>query len=187
MLKPSDILKQIRPPEKVPIMIGVFHTPEDLYHAAEKAMDKGYKGVEAITPYPIHGLDEVLKIPNSWLPYATLGAGLFGSSIMLWLQWWTSAVNYPLNVGGKPLFSWPAFAPIIFEGGELLGGVTTLLVLLITAYLCRPHALIKNKLDARFTDDTFALLIPVKDASEESSTETFMKGVGADEIRVLSV
>ncbi|MCX7834539.1 MAG: DUF3341 domain-containing protein [bacterium] len=187
MLKLSDIIKQIKPPENVPLMVGVFLTPEELYHAAEKAMDKGYKGVDAITPFPIHGLDEVLKIPSSWLPYATLIAGVSGSAFMLWFQWWTSSVNYPLNVGGKPLFSWPAFAPIVFEGGELLGGVTTFIVLLITAYLCRPRALIKNPLEAKFTDDTFALLIPISKENNQQDVETFLKGVGADEIRLLTV
>lgn len=183
----QNIINQVKPPKKLPIVLGVFLTPEDLYNAAEKAMEKGFKGVDAITPYPIHGLEEVLKIPNSWLPYATLAAGVTGSTFMLWFQWWTSSVNYPLNVGGKPLFSWPAFAPIVFEGGELLGGVTTLIVLLVTAYLCRPPALIKNQLEARFTDDTFALLIPVTNDTNQQVIEDFLKGVGANEIRILSV
>ncbi len=187
MLKLSEMISQILPPKIVPVIIGYFETPEDLYTAAVDAVAKGYQGVDAITPYPIHGLDKALKLPDSWIPYATLGAGLFGSSFFLFFQWWTSAVDYPLNVGGKPLFSWPAFAPVTFEGGELLAGTTTLAALLITAYFCRPHAIIKNQLDPRLTNDRFALIVPLHNPSESASIESFLKGHGADEISLLPV
>ncbi len=184
---PMELLKQLLPPKKIPLTIGYFETPEDLYDAAEAVMEEGFEGVDAISPYPIHGLEHVLKIPDSWIPYATLGAGLFGCSFMLWFEWWSSAVSYPLNVGGKPLFSWPAFMPIFFEGGELLAGTTTLAVLLLTAYVCRPHGIIKNKIDPRLTNDRFALLIPNNKPEDEKRAHEFLKGHGADDIRQLPV
>ncbi|MDK9699102.1 MAG: DUF3341 domain-containing protein [bacterium] len=187
MLKIKDVLAQIMPPAKVPLTIGYFDSPEHLVEAAEHAMDNGFKDVDAITPYPIHGLAEVLKISDSMIPWATLGAGLSGAALMLWVQWYTSAVDYPLNVGGKPLFSWPAFAPITFEGGELIGGVTTFVMLLITAYMARPHAVIKNKLDPKLTDNRFALLIPNFSHGDDVKAMEFLKGQGADEIRQLPV
>src|SRR5690606_6744825 len=86
-----------------------------LVEAARKVREAGFTKFDAVTPYPIHAIEEAVGIKRSVIPYVAFVAGTAGLLIGLFVTWYTSAVNWPINVGGKPLFSLPAFIPILFE------------------------------------------------------------------------
>jgi len=101
-----------------PEIFGVmaeFATPRDLLHAAEKVRAEGYVKLDAYSPFPVHGLDRVLGVPGSKVPWIVLAGAIAGGIGGLLLQWWTSAVDYPIKIAGKPFFSIPAFVPVTFE------------------------------------------------------------------------
>src|ERR1700712_1744957 len=95
-------------------MAGIFETEAGVLAAARKAREMGYAKFEAISSYPIHGMEEAAGIKRSWIPYVTFACALTGLSFGLWFTWWTSAVNWAINVGGKPFWSLPAFVPVCF-------------------------------------------------------------------------
>src|SRR5262245_37589460 len=111
-------LNRLNPFGKRPPLRGVlalYEDPDTLLRAAAQVREHGFAGADAYTPYPVHGLSEALGIRRSWVPYVTLVMGLIGAGLGLLLQIWTSAVDWPIIVGGKPFVSLPAFIPITFE------------------------------------------------------------------------
>lgn len=96
-------------------LLGEFDSPEALERAVDTLREQGYVRMEAFTPHPMPALEEKLGIPRSWSPWVMLAGGLIGASFAFCLQYWLNGVSYPLNVGGRPLFSAPAFIPITFE------------------------------------------------------------------------
>src|SRR5437868_14716011 len=94
---------------------GIWTEESKVVHAALKTRESGFIKFDAITPYPVHGMEEACGIKRSWIPYVTMVMGTVGLLAGLLLTWWTSAVDWPINVGGKPNFSLPAFIPILFE------------------------------------------------------------------------
>ena len=101
--------------KRVSGVAGIWSDDEKILIAAAKMRDAGYKKFDAITPFPVHGMEEAVGIPRSGIPWVTFFAGLTGLSAGLGLQYWMSVVSWPINVGGKPLFSIPAFIPVTFE------------------------------------------------------------------------
>ena len=96
-------------------VMGEFETATDLIRAAEKTRDAGYRQMDAYAPYPVEGLSEALGLRRSWVPFLTLIGGLGGGLTGFGLQYWVNVFAYPLNIGGRPLNSWPAFIPVTFE------------------------------------------------------------------------
>ena len=96
-------------------LLAEFERPEDLLAATRRAREAGYRSMDAYTPIPIHGLSESLGKTTTRLPWLTLMGGVIGAFSGYLLQYYVSVIAYPLNVGGRPLHSWPAFVPIIFE------------------------------------------------------------------------
>src|SRR3989339_160147 len=94
---------------------GIFDTPDEIIHAAEAAVKQGYTKYDVNSPYPLHGMNKVMKLPASKLGYVALIFGLSGTLGALLSLWWVSAIDYPIVIGGKPLFSFPAYIPVMFE------------------------------------------------------------------------
>lgn len=146
--------------------IGYFDDEHLLLAAARECRDRGIPVVDAISPFPVHGMDEALGIRPSRLPWVTLIGGAVGAGLGLLLEYWTSAVNWPLNVGGKPLDSFPAFVPVAFELTILFAGLST-----AGALFLRSRVWPGRKAPAGFeatTDGTHALILEERDASFES-------------------
>src|SRR5258708_40321217 len=96
-------------------LMAEFGGHEALVDAARRARAEGYRALEAYTPFPIHGLSEALGRRRTAVPLFVLIGGMVGGLGGYFMQWYSMAVDYPFNIGGRPLHSWPAFIPITFE------------------------------------------------------------------------
>jgi hypothetical protein len=166
-----------------PLWVGFFDDPESLLKGASQAKEMNFENLDAFTPYPVHGLESALGLKRSWVPYVTLICGLSGATLGYLFMLWTSALDWPLNIGGKPFHSWPAFVPITFEMGILFGGVSTFIALLVAANLPRFKPFV---IDPQLTNNRFALVIPEKQEKVREDIERFLTGAGAVEIKRIS-
>jgi len=166
---------------KKDFVLATFECDEKLLHSTEKVVSKNIDIYDIYTPFPVHGLDEAMGIKRSFLPYITLLAGLAGLGIALGFQIWTSAIDWPTIIGGKPFISIPAFIPITFEITVLLGAHTTVLAFLAT------NQLFPGKtpfiIDPRQTEDLFIMAIEKDKANVEDIT-ALLKESGAIEVKV---
>ncbi len=166
-----------------PSIIGFFNEPDELMAACVQARHEGFKKIDAYSPYPLHGIEEILDIKRSWIPRASLTALIIGAILGFSLQTWTHSYDWPINVGGRPFFAWPAYIVVTFESGVLLCGLTTLLSLFAACRLF-PNPFTKP-IDPDLMNDRFALLIPAgSEKMKDSATELLVR-MGADEIRTL--
>jgi ActD protein len=125
-----------------PAIYGVmaeFDDPSSLVGAAHRAREQGYRRMDAYSPYPIEELHAALGARHTRLPLIVLVGGLVGCAGGFYLQYWVSAVSYPLNVGGKPLVSWPAFVPVTFECTILAAALSAVLGMLALNGLPTPY------------------------------------------------
>src|SRR6266513_737161 len=95
-------------------VMGEFGTPEELLEAVRKVRRAGYRRLDAYAPFPIEGLSDALGLKRNLVPAITLLGGLAGCIGGFGFQYWAAAITYPLNIGGRPLNSWPAFIPVTF-------------------------------------------------------------------------
>src|SRR5947209_984650 len=120
-------------------VIAEFPDPERLISAIHRTRAEGYEIIEAYTPYPIEEVWEAIGHPKSRVPLLVLIGGLLGCAGGYGLQYWVSAVTYPLNIGGRPFHSWPAFIPVTFECTILIAGLFAVLGMLILNGLPMPY------------------------------------------------
>lgn len=120
-------------------VLAEFPDAESLVHAAEAMSAQGYRRMDAYTPFAVHGLAEALGFRRTRMPLVVLIGGLIGLIGGYYLQWWVSVVAYPLNIGGRPLNSWPTFIPVTFELTILSAALFAVLGMLALNGLPRPH------------------------------------------------
>ena len=146
-------------------VVAELDSPEALVRAAERLHELGFRGLETYTPFPMPELEPLLGIKRSRLPLAVLGAGAFGCAFAYVAQWWMTAVDYRLDVGGRPFNSIPADVPIMFETTVLLAGATAFFGSLLLSGLPRLHHPVFERAGfERTTIDRF--WITVSDAGE---------------------
>ncbi len=144
-------------------VVAEFDDPADLVDAARAARDRGYRRMEAYTPYPIKELDEVLPMWNL-LPTVVFLAGVLGAFTAFYMEYFVAAIVYPVNVGGRPLNSWPSFIPIMFELTVLFASVAAFFAVWFFAGLPAPyHPLFRVPNFRRASDDGFFLCIEARD------------------------
>jgi Protein of unknown function (DUF3341) len=160
---------------------GIFLTEEQIIKAATQTRDAGYKQFEAITPYPLHGMEEACGVKRSFIPYIAFTAAVIGLSLATWFMWWTSAVSWPINIGGKPLFSLPAFIPVMFELTVLFAALSSVGTLI---YVCGLPMIDPPIIDPDLTSHKFAVFISEKDQSfDAAKIEAMFKSLGASEVK----
>ncbi len=120
-------------------LVAEFLEAEPLLAATRAARKAGYKHMDAYTPYAVEGLGEALGMRFTGVPFCTLLGGIIGGVTGYGMQFYSATVDYPLNVGGRPLHSWPAFVPITFEMTILAAALCGVLSMLIFNGLPRPH------------------------------------------------
>jgi hypothetical protein len=163
-------------------LIAVFTAPDELLDATQSARMAGYPIHDAFTPFAVHGLDRAMGMKPSRLTWVCFGAAMCGAAFALWFQWWVSAIDWPLVIGGKPLNSLPAFIPVTFEFAVLSAGITIFLTLWARSRLWpgKRAALPVPGL----TDNQFALVLRADTAAfDTDAARRLMLGAGATEVR----
>ena len=162
-------------------LLGEFETPADLKRACKKVRDAGFTKWDALTPFPVHGIEEAMGIRWTILPWLVLGGGLTGMATAILLQWWTNAVDYPFLISGKPMWSLPANVPVIFELTVLLSAFAAFFGMLILNLLPELwHPLFGAKKQPRLTSDRFAIVIEAADPLfKRQQVELLLSGAGA--------
>ena len=157
-------------------LVAEFADPTELVDAAKQVKEEGYRDIEAYSPYPIKDLHEIIPVTNL-VPLICLVGGLIGAAIAWSMQYYIAAIDYPLNVGGRPLYSWPAFIPILFELTVLLAGCSAFFGALALCGFPRPHFPLFNL--PQFADATssrFFLCIEMRDPMYDSDlTARFLR------------
>jgi hypothetical protein len=172
--------------KKLPLhgVMAEFTEAEALVEAARAAYREGYRAMDAYSPLPIEGLAEAIGFRHTRLPLLVLGGGLLGCAGGFFLQYYLSVVAYPINVGGRPLNSWPAFIPITFEMTVLVASISAVLGMLALNGLPMPYHPVFNV--ARFalaTRNRFFLCIEARDPKfDRAATSAFLVGLGAREV-----
>jgi hypothetical protein len=165
-------------------LLAEFTTPEALLEAARRAHSAGYQHIEAYTPFPVEGLAEALGFHRTYIPLVVLLGGLTGGLGGYLLQYWINVIDYPLNVGGRPLHSWPAFIPVTFELTILVAALAAVLGMLALNGLPMPyHPLFNVPRFATVTRDGFFLCIEARDPKfDRVETRHFLETLTTGEV-----
>ena len=165
-------------------VIAEFANAEDLLHAVPKARKEGYQVMEAYTPYPIEELNDAIGHGPSRVPVLVLLGGIVGALFGFGLQYWTSVVDYPLNIGGRPYNSWVSFIPITFECTILFAGLAAVLGMLVLNRLPMPYHPVFSVPRFQFASrDRFFLMVLARDPRfRAGETFRFMETLGASHV-----
>jgi len=168
-------------------LMAEFDAPEQILAAAQRASRDGYTRMDAYTPFPMEELTEALGIRQSKLSLFVLCCGIFGGLGGFFLQYFGAAINYPLNIGGRPLNSWPQFIPITFEMTILFAAIGAVVGMIFRNGLPRPiHPVFNVDRFELVTQDKFFLLIESADPKfERTRTEKFLKSLKPTHISVV--
>ena len=152
-------------------LMAEFENSDDLLGAATAAYSAGYRQMDGYSPMPIHGLAEALGFRKPKLPLLVLLGGILGATCGYGLQYYTSVIDYPINIGGRPFHSWPAFIPVTFEMTILFAGLAAVLGMLALNGLPMPyHPVFNVESFRRATRDRFFLCIEAKDGQFDLTT-----------------
>lgn len=174
-------------PDNVYGLVAEFTTTEALLTAAGRTRAAGYRQVDAYTPLPIEGLAEALGFGHTRLPEAVLLGGILGGAVGYLMQFYLTAVDYPLNVGGRPLHSWPAFIPVTFEMAILGASLAAVLGMLWLNQLPMPyHPLFNVPEFGLASRDRFFLCIEAQDPKFDlMATRRFLESLNPTRISVV--
>lgn len=174
--------------DKIFGVTALFDTPNDIIAAASKTANSEYKKFDVYTPYPVHGMDAAMKLPPSKLGFITLFFGLSGTALAILLAYFTMSVDYPMNIGGKPLFSFPAYVPVAFEVTVLLGTLATVIGML-TFFFKFPHnshPLHDTAFMKAASMDKYGVCIEAEGSSfDAEAAKSFLAGIGGKSIEVV--
>lgn len=171
-------------------IIGVFDSPDAVRNAASRVRDEGYRSFETYTPYSVEGLEEIVHPgPKRFLPLLMFGGAVFGAAWGYWIQVWSEVVNYPINVGGRPYNSWPAFMVGTFEFMVLCAVAAGLFGLLATSGLPKLyHPVFEARSFARASRDRFLICIEASDPRfDPFSVGQILSELGAERIEEVRV
>ncbi len=168
-------------------IIAEFETPKQLLEAAKKVRDAGYRHYDCHSPFPIHGMDDAMGEKRSPVGWIVGVMGFIGGTGALTLEWWTSAVDYPFIISGKPYFSVPAFIPIMFELTILLAAFGAVFGMLhLNRLPMLNHPVFESERFEQVTDDKFFVSILAKDSQfDETKTAEFLESLGSDYVELL--
>ena len=161
-------------------IIGLFDHEDKLVNAIRAFKEKGIKITNTLTPFPVHGLENELGLKESRLHTAGFIFGITGMSLALFIMTWVSLASYPMNIGGKPYFSLPAFIPIVFEITVLFAAVGMVMVYMKRNNLSPGH--IPRIFDDRITDDRFVLLFEVDDNTTQEDIDAITSTLRSAEV-----
>ena len=147
--------------------IGVFEREEDTLEAIRASRARGLKIVDVHGPYAIHGIDDAMGLAPSRIPWVVFALGLLGAGAKVWFEYWTTSTDWPINVGGKPWNSLPAFVPVTFEVMVLFAAISAVVAFFI---VCRLWPGKKHRLPVPgVTDDRFAVVLEESDSTFDAN------------------
>lgn len=162
-------------------LLAEYDSAQAIYKACEQVRDAGYKVWDSYTPFAVHNLDKAMGLAPSVLPWIVFAMGMTGASLALLLQWWTSTIDYPIIIAGKPYFSWQAFVPVTFELGVLFSSFGAVFGMLgLNRLPMWYHSLFNSERFARVTDDKFFIAIEARDPKyDPEKTRELLERTGA--------
>ncbi len=168
-------------------IIAEFLTPADIMHAAEKVRDSGFRKWDVFTPFPVHGMDKAMGLKNSPVGWFSFIGGVTGYASGMLMIWWMNAYDYPILIGGKPMFSPFAAFPPSYELTILLGAFGSLFGMMFLNRLPRlHHPLLKHRRFALATHDRYYLVIETSDPKySETETRKLLESFGSGHIELV--
>ena len=168
-------------------VLAEFSNPGTLLDAARETRKAGYRYFDTHTPFPVHGMDKAMGLGQSIIGPLVFGGALAGLALAVWMQWWMGAIDYPLNISGKPFFSTEPSSPIMFEVTILFSALTAVAAMLALNGLPRPYnPLFYSDNFRRATDDGFFLHIGANDGQFETErVRDFLESIGGYNIEVI--
>jgi hypothetical protein len=144
-------------------LLGFFERESDILDATRAVRQAGFRISDVYAPYAVHGMDKAMGLAPSRLPWVCFLLGLLGAAVKVWFEFWTTAQDWPINVGGKPWNSLPAFVPVTFEVMVLFAGLSTVVAFLFISQLYPGKRAVLA--DRAVTDHHFVLVIEESDAA----------------------
>lgn len=169
-------------------MLAKFENQEALVVATERVYQAGYRHFDAYTPYPVEALSHAMHLKPSRVPLFVLAGGVAGGVGAFAMQTFATVVDYPMNIGGRPLFSWPAYIPITFETIILLGALAGVLGLFFFTRFPQPyHPVFRSEdFNAHGSQDGFYLGIEARDPHyDPDATLRFLQQLGSVNVETL--
>ena len=166
-------------------LTALFSTPDALMHAVEATVKAGYTKYDVHSPYPVHGMERAMRLKTSPLGYFALAFGLLGAVSAVGFMTWVTLIDYPLVIGGKPFWSWPAFVPIAFEITVLLASVLTVVAMFVIFFKFpnNSHPLHDTPYMKRVSSDGFGISIQREDPLfDEAGVRQFLASVQGTDI-----
>lgn len=168
-------------------VLGEFATPDALVAATTRMREKGYQGMDTYSPYPLHGGSEALGLPPSKVPFIALGGALTGIVTALSMQTFMNSVDYPLNVGGRPLLSLPAWIPITFELAVLFAAFGIFFGLLGLSRLPQPyHPVFEHEAFRSASTHGYWLSVPQAEGVNAEDVMNQLRELGATQVTVVT-
>jgi len=173
--------------DKVYAVMGSFHKPDDLVDAGRKIREMGYTKLDAMSPFPVHGIDEAIGVPMSKLGWIVIWFSAMGAATALLLIWYIGAIDYRLVIGGKPFFDFSYTIPVTFELTVLFSAFATFIGMWALNGLPRLYHPSLNYSQAhRASDDRFLLVIEANDPKfDPLGTVEHLRSVGASDVEVV--
>ncbi len=165
-------------------LLAEYDDPKAILLAAERAHEEGYRKMDAYSPFPVEGLSEAVGFHHTRIPLMVLMGGLLGALTAYGGQYWVEAIAYPVNVGGRPFHSWPAFIPVTFELTVLFAALTAVIGMLALNGLPRPyHPIFNAPRFALASRNRFFLAIEATDPKFDlEATRRFLESTGPFEV-----
>ena len=163
-------------------VVGSFTDEAVLFPAVKQVRRSGYKIHDVFTPFPIHGLDKAMGLRDTSLHTAGFIYAITGTATALGFISWVFTYDWPLNIGGKPHFSLPAWIPITFELTVLFSSIGMVLTF---CYLCQMAPFVKkDHFNPRSTDDLFVMALECTEKTNETEAVAFLQSLGAKDVKV---
>lgn len=165
-------------------LLAEFPSADELNKATKAVYDAGYRKFDAYSPFPIEPVIESMHAHHNWVPFVVLTAGIIGGLTGFGMEYYGSVIHYPLNIGNRPLYSWPAWIPVIFELTVLFASFSGVIGMLIMNGLPEPyHPLFNVERFSRASQDGFFLAIEAVDPKyDHMATKKFLESLHPSEV-----
>jgi hypothetical protein len=165
-------------------LMAEFDNPTDAVRAAERVYGEGYRQIDAYSPYPIEELSEAIGFHKNRVPLVVLIGGILGVTGGVALCYWVSTTAYALNIGGRPLWSWPAFIPVAYECTILLAAISAVLGMILMNGLPQPYHPVFNapRFELASRDHFFVCVEAADPKFDLDQTRAFLSTLGASNV-----